>query len=218
MKKNSNKTRTKLTNEQLVQLAQSGDKIAYEQLIKDNQRMIKNVIKRHFQKWLDRPAMSQEDLIQEGNLGIMRAIEKFDITKGRWFSSYATQWVWCYIGRYVNKSFFESISLEQLLESDSIVDIWDYFQDAKENQKGLQLLIDHERQSTLDKILRNTLNHRELQILKMRFGIEPYEKTYILAEIGEYYHISRERVRQIIQIAANKINQKKDKELKQWMY
>ena len=80
-----------LTREQEVDLArriQAGDAHARGRLITANLRLVVSIAKRYIGR-----NMSFLDLIQEGNMGLMRAVEKFDYTKGYKFSTYATWWI-----------------------------------------------------------------------------------------------------------------------------
>ena len=80
-----------LTAEEELELAQKmadGDVEAKEKLINANLRLVVSIAKRYVGR-----GMSCLDLIQEGNLGLMKAVDKFDYTRGFKFSTYATWWI-----------------------------------------------------------------------------------------------------------------------------
>ena len=72
----------------LIDLAHTGNILAHDEIILHNQRLVLNIAKKYTWKGLD-----IMDLIQEGNIGLMTAIEKFDPSLGYHFSTYATWWI-----------------------------------------------------------------------------------------------------------------------------
>jgi len=89
-----------LTREQEVQLAkqiEKGDMQARDKMVNSNLRLAFSIARKYH-----RPGHSLDDLIQESNIGLMKAVDKFDWRRGFKFSTYATWWIRQSVGRYVN--------------------------------------------------------------------------------------------------------------------
>ena len=82
----------------LWKLAKKGDNDAKNKIMEMNLRLVIPTAKRFF-----RPGMELMDLIEEGNLGLLQAIEKFEPEKGYRFSTYAIYWVEQYVRKYIEE-------------------------------------------------------------------------------------------------------------------
>ncbi|KUK15982.1 MULTISPECIES: RNA polymerase sigma factor RpoD/SigA [Petrotoga] len=230
----------------LARRAQMGDKRAREELIKANLRLVISIAKRYVGHGL-----GFLDLIQEGNIGLMKAVAKFDWKKGYKFSTYSYWWIRQAItraiadqgrtvripvhlvetinrmNRVVNKYVQENGEVPDLEELSALMDkpvdkmkevlisaknifslnapisndvdaegeteVLDFIDSDSPtpDEEGRKMIIRQKMEMIID-----TLSPKEAMILKMRYGfVDGKQKT--LEEVGEFFNVTRERIRQI---------------------
>lgn len=175
-----------------------GDERALNRLIEANLRFVV-VIARQYQG----QGLSMEDLVSEGNLGLMKAARKYDATRGLRFVNYAVVFIRQQIEKAVRKE-----SDEQRVEStrDGQTRSVDAPLGSKANVSLLSVLVNTDSpqadQRVYNASLENaverslqTLNERETFVINAYFGIGEERQT--MAEIAERMDLKRERVRQI---------------------
>ena len=213
---------------ELTERVLNGDKKAREELIKANLRFVISIAKTY-----QNNGIPLSDLIAEGNLGLLKAIEKFDRTKGYRFISYAVWWI--------KQSIIESINEHSRNIRIPVNQINDYLKSKKENKDSDEemvemfpttqsifdiinedgdelldiieddgaLMPDHQLNNNQNNLkgelekLLSKLDDKERAIIKMYFGIDGEPMT--LEAIGDEFDLTKERIRQIKQKSLNKI-------------
>src|SRR5205085_1760028 len=156
-----------LTAAEEVELAKKierGDQRAKDKMINSHRRLVVSLAEKY-----QGHGLSLLDLIQEGIIGLIRAVEKFDWRRGYKFSTYATWWIRQAVQRGVaNKSRTIRIPVHIV-----------------------------EREQKIGRATRELLLKRERDILKLRYGLDGDPDPKSLDEIGRTLGLTRERVRQI---------------------
>lgn len=97
---------------------------------------------------------------------------------------------------YIKKINIDPVSLDKPVGHDEESQFVDFVQDndiiSPESNAENELLLEQ-----IDEIFEKALDNEEADIIRMRYGLPPYEKAYSLDEIGEKYNISRDRARQL---------------------
>ncbi|MDT8271752.1 MAG: sigma-70 family RNA polymerase sigma factor [Desulfomonilia bacterium] len=195
---------TLLSTEQECELARlyhQGDTGAGQKIINANLRFVLYISRPYF-----RGTNNPLEIVQVGNLGLLKALDRFDPDRGVRFTSYAIWWIRATINTFIRKSCKvhtgtlglakDLLSLDIHMNRDSPhPDQWvNCITDMMDSEK---LFLAHERTGFIEELLHaylRRLTPRELFILKHRFFIEP-PLTY--RDIGMKLGISHERVRQL---------------------
>lgn len=234
-----------------IELGKHKAERAKSQMIHANLRLVVSIAKKF--KHAGVPFL---DLIQEGNIGLMRAVDKFDYQRGYKFSTYATWWIRQAITRgiadqgrtirlpaHISESISKlirtsrylargigreptpeeiaekmeipvdkirhfiriarsSISLEAPVGDDESSRLGDFIED-KDEASPAEVVIEMDLAQNARKLLA-TLTPREEKVVRMRFGIgDGIDRT--LEQVGQEFHVTRERIRQIEAKALRKL-------------
>ena len=189
-----------LTPEQELTLAtraRQDDTEARNQLIHAHLSLVVRVAKVYMP-----PCDEIMDLIQEGNIGLIYAVDKFDPTRGTKFSTYAFYWINKHIQRFLNHEPDALVSLdteltdssEHLLLSDTIADSPTIL--GSQTIQHIDAKMEYEElQRQIHKML-STLSAREQEVIRLLYGMG-LRRSYTVSEVAKMLRISKVRVCQL---------------------
>ena len=189
-----------ITQEQELTLAlraRQGNTEAREQLIHAHLRMVVNIARQY-----QRPGIEMLDLIQEGNIGLITAVDKFDPTQGHRLTTLAFYWINKHIQRFLNNEPDDLVSLDMeindgaaiLLLSDTIEDKGTILGDP--TIQNIETQIENQELQQQVHHLLSTLSPHEQEVLRLLYGIDNYP-VLSRNEIAKIIGVREEQVSRI---------------------
>ncbi len=233
--------------------AAMGQKFAKDMLVKSNLRFVVNVAKRY-----QNQGIPLSDLISEGNIGLINAIERYDVDKGYHFISYAVWWIRQAIlkaiceksrmirlplnranelvqiekaRKYVSAGLSEDSEIDEIakmldMDASHVADLVNISRDLVSletpvfDERDSSVLGDFVENSNykspddyvVEESLKNdingvlqTLTDKESEVVQYRFGLNG-RRAMSLKEIGDRFHLTKERIRQIEKAALKRLS------------
>jgi RNA polymerase primary sigma factor len=181
--------------------AQKGDVRSRQKLVRHNLAFVVAIARKQ-----RRGTVRLDDLIQEGNVGLMRAVEKFDPHAGTRFSTYAVWWIRAYVGKYLKEARSTvrpqsgtvaqpDLSLDSAIDEDGDATHLDRIEDDGPGPEDNYLMSEGDREvrDALGKV-RKRIGELGWDIVHNRLE---QDQPRTLEEIGKRWGVSRERVRQV---------------------
>jgi RNA polymerase primary sigma factor/RNA polymerase sigma factor len=162
-------------------------------IVQANLRLVVSIAKRHVG-----PNDDFFALISDGNMSLIRAVEKFDYSRGNKFSTYAT---WA-----IMKNFARTIPDEFKRRERFKTTPEDIFL-AREDERADQFAAEIDQRNRQDQIqgILEKLDAREQEIIIRRFGLDHRHEPLTLKEVGETMGVTKERIRQLEVRAISKL-------------
>jgi len=162
-------------------------------LIRSNLRLVVSIAKRHI-----KPNVNFFEMVSDGNMSLIRAIEKFDYTKGNKFSTYAT---WAIMKNFARSIPAEHTRLDRFRTGKE--EVFQHSTDERSDQFH-QELVNQKQQQVIMSILEQ-LDHREKDIIMHRYGLKRGTEPQTLEQVGSRFGVTKERIRQLEARALKKL-------------
>lgn len=164
-----------------------------DRIVEANLRLVFSIVKKFVN-----PNNPFDDLLSDGIVGLIRAVEKFDFDRGFRFSTYATQ--------VVRRNSYRTVVLKQQERQKVVGGLQDMDIELSDEERTSAISEKrwHELRSRLAVML-NDLDRREKFIIRARFSLGSHRKVHTLQSLADRLGISKERVRQLERRAMEKL-------------
>ena len=198
-----------ITQEQeqtLAQAARQGDMEARNQLIQAHLRMVVNIARQYLI-----PSIEILDLVQEGNIGLIKAVDMFDPSQGNRLSTIAFYWINKHIQRFLNHEKEDTLSLDmEINDGEECLHLSDTIADQDTTlgnpcYRNMDVIMEmQELQQQVNNLLA-TLPPREREVLRLLYGMN-LRRSYTVSEVAKILRISKVRVCQLRDRALTRIH------------
>ena len=210
---------------ELCKEAQDGSEKALERMVTHNLGLVSKITKKMYYK---NEQFSYEDMFQEGVIGLMRAISKFDPKEGCRFSTYSYYWIYCFIGKFHTNNYgkvrvpshvkeklrkLEKTDTEEYLKLKNSLPFVTSLNNSIGDNSTLEDLVSEDYYTELDCELevvkdqmRDVLSEREYGVMCHRYGLDGFfPKSQ--RECGKIFGVSYAMIHLIEKKSMNKLRQ-----------
>ena len=162
-------------------------------LIRSNLRLVVSIAKKHM-----KPNANFFEMVSDGNISLIRAIEKFDFTRGFKFSTYAS---WAIMKNFARSIPAEYTQLDRFRTGNE--EVFDQASDPRSERLNEEFVNQRQHEALME--LLSQLESRERDIIVLRYGLKERSAPQTLEQVGQKLGVTKERIRQLEARALQKL-------------
>jgi len=188
--------------QRLFRLCRQGDMEARSKLIEHNLRLVAHIVKKYYTTHKE-----QDDLISIGTIGLIKAIDSFDVSNGARFATYAGKCLQNEILMYFRsqKKHANETSINEAVDIDKDGNPLTYMGIIACDDDIVEMIDVKIKSTLIYKAIQNSLNEREKSIILLRYGLCSSGRTFAQREVAALLGISRSYVSRLEKGALEKI-------------